>query len=64
MQLCRRHISVCLRSKLKVSTPDVTELDIAWFEMNYMKLNTNKCHLLLAGRNEILNSFFTQLSAI
>ena len=22
-----------------------SELTIAWFEMNYMKLNTNKCHL-------------------
>ena len=26
-----------------------SELAIAWFEMNYMKLNTNKCHLLISG---------------
>ena len=26
-----------------------SELAIAWFEMNYMKLNTNKCHLLVSG---------------
>ena len=25
-------------------------LAIEWFESNYMKLNTDKCHLLLAGR--------------
>ena len=24
------------------------ELDIPWFEMNYMKLNTDKCHLLIS----------------
>ena len=24
-----------------------SELDIPWFEMNYMKLNTDKCHLLI-----------------
>ena len=24
-----------------------SELSIAWFEMNYMKLNTDKCHLLI-----------------
>ena len=30
-----------------------SEPAIAWFEMNYMKLNTNKCHLLLSGnKNE------------
>ena len=26
-----------------------SELAIAWFEMNYMKLNTGKCHLLISG---------------
>ena len=26
-----------------------SELAIAWFEMNYIKLNTNKCHLLVLG---------------
>ena len=25
-----------------------SELAIAWFEMNYMKLNTDKCHLLIS----------------
>ena len=30
-----------------------SELAIAWFEMNYMKLNTDKCHLLISGnKNE------------
>ena len=30
-----------------------SELVIAWFEMNYMKLNTDKCHLLISGnKNE------------
>ena len=26
-----------------------SELAIAWFETNYMKLNTDKCHLLISG---------------
>ena len=26
-----------------------SELAIAWFEMNYTNLNTNKCHLLILG---------------
>ena len=31
------------------------ELAIAWFELNYMKLNTDKCHLLISGnRNEYM----------
>ena len=31
------------------------ELTIAWFEMNYMKLNTDKCHLLISGnKNEYM----------
>ena len=30
-----------------------SELAITWFEMNYMKLNTDKCHLLISGnKNE------------
>ena len=30
-----------------------SELAIAWFETNYMKLNTDKCHLLISGnKNE------------
>ena len=30
-----------------------SELAIAWFEMNYMKLSTDKCHLLISGnKNE------------
>ena len=30
-----------------------SELAIAWFEMNYIKLNTDKCHLLISGnKNE------------
>ena len=30
-----------------------SELAIAWFEMNYMKLNTDKCHLLISeNKNE------------
>ena len=32
-----------------------SELAIAWFEMNYMNLNTDKCHLLRSGnRNEYM----------
>ena len=27
----------------------ISELATAWFEMNYMKLNTDKCHLLISG---------------
>ena len=31
------------------------ELAIAWFEMNYLKLNTDKCHLLISGnKNEYM----------
>ena len=26
-----------------------SELGTAWFEMNYMKLHTDKCHLLISG---------------
>ena len=30
-----------------------SELAIAWFDMSYMKLNTDKCHLLISGnKNE------------
>ena len=28
-----------------------TESAIHWFEDNYIKLNTGKCHLLLSGHN-------------
>ena len=27
----------------------ISELAIAWFEMNYIKLNADKCHLLVSG---------------
>ena len=26
-----------------------TELALCWFENNYMKLNTDKCHLIVSG---------------
>ena len=26
-----------------------SELAISWFEMNYLKLNTDKCHLSVSG---------------
>ena len=26
-----------------------TELAFCWFENNYMKLNTDKCHLIVSG---------------
>ena len=30
-----------------------TEIPIAWFKMNYMKLNTDKCHLFISeDKNE------------
>ena len=29
-----------------------SEQAIAWFEMNYMKLNTDKCHLLMSGNKK------------
>ena len=28
---------------------ECSELVIAWFQNNYMKLNTDKCHLFVAG---------------
>ena len=32
-----------------------SELAITWFEMNYMELNTDKCHLLMSGnKNECM----------
>ena len=32
-----------------------SELAIAWFEMNYMKLNTDKCNFLISGnKNEYM----------
>ena len=27
-----------------------SEIAIAWFEMSYVKLNTDKCHLLISGK--------------
>ena len=34
-----------------------SELAIAWFEMNYMKLNTGRCHLLISGnKNEYVSA--------
>ena len=32
-----------------------SEFTISWFEMNYIKLNTGKCHLLISGnKNEYM----------
>ena len=42
--LCDLNLEVVL-TQLKESS----ELVIAWFQNNYMKLNTDKCHLLVAG---------------
>ena len=43
-----------LKSVLEKSEHN-SELAIAWFEMNYMKLNTDKCHLLISGnKNEYM----------
>ena len=30
-----------------------SELAFAWFEINYMKLNTDKCHLLISGNRPV-----------
>ena len=41
-----------MRSNLEVlltQLEECSELVIAWFQNNYMKLNTDKCHLLVAG---------------
>ena len=32
-----------------------SELAIAWFEMNYIKFNTGKCHLLISGNKNEYN---------
>ena len=38
-----------------------SELAIAWFEMNYMKLNANKFHLLISGnKNECMRAKLDQ----
>ena len=37
-----------LKSVLKTLEHN-SELAIAWFEMNYMKLNIDNCHLLISG---------------
>ena len=35
--------------------PVLEKLGIVWFEMNYMKPNTDKCHLLISGnKNEYM----------
>ena len=32
-----------------------SELAVAWFEMNYIKLNSDKCHLLISGnKNDLM----------
>ena len=42
--LCDLNLEVVL-TQLEESS----ELVVAWFQNNYMKLNTDKCHLLVAG---------------
>ena len=42
--LCDLNLEVVL-TQLEESS----ELVIAWFQNNYMKLNTDKCHLFVAG---------------
>ena len=37
------------------------EFAIVWFEINYLKLDTDKCHLLISGnKNEHLREKFDQ----
>ena len=32
-----------------------SELAVAWFEMNYIKVNSNKCHLLISrNKNDLM----------
>ena len=38
----------CAKNVLETLKPN-SELAIAWFEMNYIKLNTDKSHLLMSG---------------
>ena len=42
--VCKLNLEVVL-----TQLEECSELVIAWFQNNYMKLNTEKCHLLLAG---------------
>ena len=42
--LCDLNLEVVL-----TQLEECSELVIAWFQNNYMKLNTDKCHLLVAG---------------
>ena len=42
--ICDQSIEVVLK-KLEYHS----DLAISWFESNYMKLNTDKCHLLVSG---------------
>ena len=40
-----------------------SELAIAWFEMNYMKHNINKCHILISGnKNECVGKIGSRYS--
>ena len=50
LQVCDSNLNSVLE-KLEYNA----ELAIAWFEINYMKLNTDKCHLLISGnKNEYM----------
>ena len=42
--VCKLNLEVVL-----TQLEECSELVIAWFQNNYMKLNTDKCHLLVAG---------------
>ena len=42
--VCKLNLEVVL-----TQLEECSELVIAWFQNNYMKLNTEKCHLLVAG---------------
>ena len=35
--------------KLLMCIEHVTAVTICWFENNYMKLNTDKCHFIISG---------------
>ena len=39
---------LCLKTVMEKLEED-SEIAITWFECNYMKLNTDKCHLLVSG---------------
>ena len=42
--VCKLNLEVVL-----TQLEECSELVIAWFQNNYMTLNTDKCHLLVAG---------------